>query len=277
MGLFSLTIDEFSYAQPDDPYLKKLVIRIVERLSGQPELKRMYLHHREHPVAGESFWDAVVRYLRLHLVYDRDCLAALPQEGPLVVVANHPFGVLDGIVACCLVARLRPDFRILTNDVLDRAPEIRPYLYPIDFSGTPKAMETNLRSRALARDYLNAGGCLILFPAGGISTATAPLGLWGKAVDAPWGGFTAGLIQQAKAAVVPFFFFGQNSRLFQIASHFSLTLRLALIFREVHKAIGGGIRLAIGRVIPYGELAGLDRKALIAELRARTYALEAAP
>lgn len=275
MGLFSLTIDEFSYAEPDDPYLKKLVIRVIERLSGQPVLKRMYLHHQEHPVAGESFWDAVVRYLRLHLVYDRERLAALPQEGPLVVVANHPFGVLDGIVACCLVSRVRPDFKILTNDVLDRAPEIRPYLYPIDFSGTEKALETNLRSRALARDYLGAGGCLILFPAGGISTSPATLGLWGKAVDAEWGGFTAGLIQQAKATVMPFFFFGQNSRVFQIASHISMTLRLALIFREVYNDIGGDIRLGIGRVIPYAELAGMGRKVLMGELRKRTYALEA--
>ena len=195
-----------------------------------------------------------------------------PHEGPLMVIANHPFGVLDGIVISYLMAKVRPDFKILTNAVLYRAPEVRPWLLPIDFASSREALETNLKSRALARDHLVAGGCLVVFPAGGISTSPKPL--YGRAVDADWGTFAAGMIHQAKSPVAPVFFHGQNSRLFQIASHLSMTLRLSLIFKEVHDRIGTDMPVRIGEVIPYAQLESMkDRKALMKLLRDRTYGL----
>jgi putative hemolysin len=95
------------------------------------------------------------------------------------------------------------------------------------------------------------------------------------AVVAEWKTFTAGLIVQAKAPVVPVYFAGQNSRLFQIASHISMTLRLSLFFKEVYDKIGSEIRVRIGRVIPFAELAAIDRKKLMEFLRTETYALAA--
>src|SRR6201986_3401372 len=89
-------IDTFSYADPSDPRLKRFFIRLVERITGQPYLKYLYEDNRAHPVPGEDFWDAAVRKLELHLKYNEDALAKWPRTGPLVVVANHPFGVLDG-------------------------------------------------------------------------------------------------------------------------------------------------------------------------------------
>ncbi|NWH08288.1 MAG: lysophospholipid acyltransferase family protein [Alphaproteobacteria bacterium] len=266
------TIDTFSYAAPGDPALKRLVIRLVERLTGQPHLKRMYLENQENPRAGETFWDAAVRHLRLHLHLSGETLDAWPRKGPLIVIANHPFGVLDGILISHLVHKVRPDFKILTNAVLNRAPEVRDWLLPIEFAETKEALAGNLKSRAAARDHLLAGGCVVVFPAGGISTSRHPL--YGKAVDADWGTFTAGLVHQAKADIAPVFFAGQNSRLFQIASHMSMTLRLSLIFKEVHDRIGSQMAIRIGRVIPYKDLAAIkDRKAMMRMLRHRTYAL----
>ncbi|HUJ02632.1 MAG TPA: lysophospholipid acyltransferase family protein [Rhizomicrobium sp.] len=265
-------VDTFSYAEPGDPWAKRLVIRAIERATGQPYLKWLYDQHRADPVPGESFWDSAVRRLELKIVCNEAALAALPKTGPLVIVANHPFGVLDGVVMGHLISRVRPDFRILTNRVLYRAEEIRSHLLPVDFAESEEALQTNLKSRAAAKHHLMNGGCLIVFPAGGVSTTPTP---WHRhAIDAEWKNLTARLISQAKAPVVPVYFAGQNSRMFQLASHVSMTLRLSLLFREVHRRIGSEVHVRIGDVIPYERLATIaDRQAFMNHLRQTTYAL----
>ena len=267
----STQIDSFSYATEDDPRLKRLLIRAVERMSGQPYLKSLYDEHRTNPNPGESFWAAAIRNLELTILCNEDALQRLPKTGPLVIVANHPFGVLDGLIISYLTSKVRDDFLVLTNSVLYQADEIRAHLLPIDFAETKEALGTNLKSRASAKAHLIKGGCLVIFPAGGASTAPKP---WSKrAVDPEWKNFTARLIIAAKAPVVPVYFAGQNSRLFQIASHISLTLRLSLFFKEVYDKIGSEIHVRIGEIIPYNNLTTLDRKDLMEHLRKATYAL----
>lgn len=265
-------VDEFSYAEPGDPRLKRLIIRLIERVSGQPYLKWLYESHRTNPVPGESFWDSAVRRLELKIVCNEAELAKWPQSGPLIVVSNHPFGVLDGIVISHLVSKVRKDFLVLTNAVLYRAEEIRPFLLPIDFAETEAALKTNLKSRAEARTHLSNGGCLVIFPAGGVSTTPT---VWHKrAIDAEWKAFTGRLITQAKAPVAPVFFAGQNSRVFQLASHISMTLRLSLLFKEVHDMIGSEIVVRVGEPVSFDHLpATTDRQAFMSHLREMTYAL----
>ena len=114
---------------------------------------------------------------------------------------------------------------------------------------------------------------MVVFPAGAISTTPDKLGLK-PAVDGRWQPFVSQLIQRSKATVVPIWFGGQNSRLFQIASHLSLTLRLSLIFHEVKTRIGATLPVAIGAPIPFASLTALkDRQAFADDLRARVYAL----
>jgi putative hemolysin len=265
-------VNTFSYAEPTDPRLKRFIIRMIERMTGQPYLKSLYDDRFARRLPGESFWDLAIRLLGLHVAVNEDALARVPKTGPLVVVANHPFGVLDGVIVCHLVNRVRGDFRILTNAVLNRADEVKEYLLPVDFSETDAALETNLKSRAAAKHLLMNGGCLIVFPAGGVSTTPS---VWHKrAVDAEWKNLTARLIAQGKADVVPVFFAGQNSRLFQLASHLSATLRLSLLFKEVRDSIGGEVMVRVGDVIPYASLAKIeDRQQLMNTLREATYAL----
>ena len=114
--------------------------------------------------------------------------------------------------------------------------------------------------------------CLVVFPAGGVSTTPT---IWHKrAIDAEWKNFTARLIGQAKAPVAPVYFAGQNSRLFQLASHVSMTLRLSLLFKEVHDRIGSEIHLRIGELVPYERLAGInDRQSVMDVLKNITYSL----
>ena len=263
----------FSYAERTDPPVKRGFIRLVEKATGQPTLKRLYLENQRRPRQAESFWQAAVRSLDLDVRYDAAALARLPRAGAAVFVANHPYGVLDGIVISWLIEKARPDFLVLTNAVLLRASEVRDFVLPVDFSESPDAIETNLKSRAAARAHLERGGAVVVFPAGGVSTAPDVLGRR-PAVDAPWRPFVAQLIQRARATVTPIYFGGQNSRLFQIASHLSLTLRLSLIFHEVKSRIGTVLPVAIGAPIPFAEIAHIkDRQKLADELMARTYAL----
>src|SRR5271157_5788800 len=263
----------FSYATASDPPIKRGLIRLVEKATGQPKLKRMYVQNQRFPRAGETFWQAAVRSLELDVRYDADALGSVPKTGPVVFVANHPYGVLDGIVMAWLASKVRSDFVVLTHVVLTRAPEAARFILPVDFSGSEEAERTNLASRAAARAQLERGGAVVVFPAGAVSTAPDKLGLK-PAVDARWQPFVSQLIQRAKAVVVPVWFGGQNSRLFQIASHLSYTLRISLIFHEVRARIGTSLPVVIGAPIRFAAIAGVkDRQALADDLRGRVYGL----
>ena len=265
----------FSYAEPTDPKLRQFAIRGIEQLTGQPHLRRIYNEYANNPDRDEDFISAAVRLLRLHVDHDRTQLENVPKSGPLVVVANHPFGVVDGVVIGHLISAVRRDYKIIAHGLLTRAPEAAERILPIDFSESEWALETNLRSRKQALSWLKDGHVLVVFPAGSVSTAKRP---FGKAHDERWKPFTAKLIHSARAPVLPLFFSGQNSRLFQIVSRFSQTLRISLLFNEVHNKIGATINVTIGDPIPY-ERSGMirDRQALIDHIQDLTYALAPYP
>jgi len=270
-------MEDFLFSNNDEIVspLKRALIGLVEKASGQAELKRIYADNLRFARAGESVWQAAVRGLTLDVRYDAAALARLPAAGPLVVVANHPFGAVDGIVAAWLTEKARQDFRVLANNVLTRAPELRAFVLPIDFSPTGQARRGNVASRAALRAHLEGGGAVVTFPAGIVSTSPDCLGRE-TAVDGRWGSFVGQLVHRARATVAPFWFGGQNSRLFQMVSHVSETLRLALFFHEVRARIGATVPVVIGEPILYEAVAAIkDRQALADELRARVYALAA--
>ena len=231
-------------------------------------------HNQRFPRLGESFWQAAVRSLELDVRYDADALSAIPRTGPVVFVANHPYGVLDGIVMAWLASKVRSDFVVLTHIVLTRAPEAARFHPAGRFLGNRRSRADQSRlAGGGARPAPTRGGAVVVFPAGAISTAPDKLGLK-PAVDGRWQPFVSQLIQCSQATVVPVWFGGQNSRLFQIASHLSLTLRLSLIFHEVKARIGARLPVVIGAPVPFASIAAIrDRQALADELRARVYAL----
>ena len=263
---------ELSYASYFDDPLKRRLIRTVERLSGQPKIKQLYAHYRDHLAQDVPFFEAAMRLLDLDVQFSASRLAEIPRTGPLVLVANHPFGVLDGLVICWLVSLRRMDFKVLTNSALDGVPEARPYILPVDFSGTREALAANVAMRKAALDHVKAGGCVIVFPGGGV--ATTPRLFDRTAVDDEWKPFTAKLITHSGAHVTPVYFEGQNSRLFQFASHVSLELRLALVFREVRRRMGTALPVVIGETLtPEAIKDAGKRKGLMEFLRAQTYGL----
>ena len=247
-----MRIDEFSYASPEDPLARELGIRCVELLTGQPYLKRLYREYQREALPDHQFFDQAVDRLQLQVNWHGTPFERIPADGPLIFVANHPYGVLDGIVICLLAARTRGDFKILINSVLCRAPELDDYVLPVDFEPTPEAIRTNLASRKTAREHLSEGGSLIVFPAGAVSTT--PKMFAREALDEDWAPLVGQLIRRTRASVVPVYFDGQNSRSFQMASHVSYALRVALIFREVRRRVGSKLDVVVGEPLDFFDL-----------------------
>jgi putative hemolysin len=268
---------DLSYASPCDNRLTRALIHVIEATTGQLELKRLYNTYQTELRGTVDFWEAAMGLMRLSVDYDPKKLDALPRTGPLVIVANHPFGLIDGLLIGHLANRVRRDFKVLTNSRLyPPDAEIRNYILPIDFDPTPTAQATNLESRAIARAHIKSGGCIIVFPAGGV--ATTPNFFARKAIDFEWRPFTARLVHDAKADVVPIFFPGQNSWMFQIASHIGITARMAYLLHEVANKIGGSFSAVIGDVLPYDSLSTMrDPRVLCRHLRDKTEALSAGP
>jgi putative hemolysin len=266
----------FSYAHPGQSLFRRTVIRTVEFLTGQPKLRRLYVDWvicDKRP--GEPVFDAALRKLSItpNIRSGAANLALVPETGGLLLVANHPFGVVDGLAIGHIGMRLRGNVRVLTNSLLCRVPEIDPHLLPVDFSGTPEARRLTSETRRRAAQLLAQGKVVAIFPAGGVSTANKPLA--GRAVDAPWHPFVARLATVPGVTTLPLNVSGQNSRLFQIASHLSYPLRVALIFHETRRRMARPVDIAVGAPISAEELAPLSRDEVAATLRRRTMALAA--
>ena len=167
-------------------------------------------------------------------------------------VANHPFGVVDGLALCDMAIKARGNFRILINAMLCKDKDLAPYFLPIDFKETKSAIKNNIRTKKMALECLKEDIPLLIFPSGYVSTADRK-GL-GKAMDAPWTTYAAKLIRDGKANVVPIYFHGQNSRIFHLASHIAEPLRMALLLNEARNKFGQPIHAEIGDTLIWKDL-----------------------
>ena len=260
----------FSYADPNDPIHRKALIRSIEFVSGQPYLYNIYREYQKNPDRWDSFWDGCVDLLQLDVDFDEEKIKKIPSEGPLMIVANHPFGVLDGLVICWLTSKIRSEFKVLTHSLLLRASETKDFLLPIDFSENKNAMVTNLETRKTARKILDGGGTIVVFPGGTVSTTKR---FYNKtALDPSWRNFTSRLIKRSKPTILPLHFTGQNSFLFQTASHLSETLRSSLLFHEVKRRVNTKVPVIIGDPISYSDIdENLSNTELSEYLRNVTY------
>ena len=253
-----------TYVHPDDSWPRAKLIRSFEALCGSERLDSVYRElKRDHPNPKDFFRAALGRArIETQLVPNR--LPEVPTGRPLVIVANHPFGIVDGLVLIELALALRGDFRLVLNALLCQDGDLLPHFLPVDFSETRDAQKVNIRTKRLALDALDQDVPLILFPGGGVATANR-LG-FGRLVEFPWTTFVAKLVLQAQADVLPVYFPGRNSRLFHIASHIGEPLRLALLIHETLRKFETTLRLEVGPLLPHEQLAGMNRRELTEHL-----------
>ncbi len=258
----------------DDPW-RRNAIRAVEWATGKlTVLRRVRAFERLAPVpVGQDFWRAALDTMGIPLLTPEAQRDLLPGMGPVIVVANHPHGLVDGMILAELIGCRRTDYRILTRSLLTGIDESAArYMIPVPFPHEPDAQARMLAMRRQALDHLAAGGVVALFPSGAVATSASA---FGPAVEGEWNAFTAKLIRTSGATVVPVFFPGANSRLYQIANRISPTLRQGLLLHEVVHAMGRPQAPVVGAPIPPAALAerSRDPRALMAWLRARTLML----
>ncbi len=262
----------FSYSSPDQRWRQRAVIRLIERLTGQPRLERLYRAWTESPFPGENIFSAAMRLLEIELDIEEAALAGIPRHGPVLFVANHPFGVIDGLAMGHIATQARPDTKIMTHSLLCQPQEARDYLLPVDFSGTEDGQRVTMSTRRVVQSWLMDGHAMAIFPGGNVATSQRPFK--GPALEAAWHPFIGKLARIPGLNIVPIYFHGQNSRLFHAASHMFYSLRVALLFRESMRRTGSRLKVSIGAPMTAEHFSRFsDRTELMREIRRQTLAL----
>ena len=263
-----------SYASSFDSGPRQTFIRTVEWLTGKLTILRMVRAYERAGLAkGQAFWGATLAAQGIRVTTPQAQIANIPRQGPVILVANHPHGMVDGMVLAELIGRRRLDYRILSRSLLTSLdPEATKFMIPVPFPHQPDAQARMIDMRRAAMDHLAQDGLVALFPSGVV--ANAP-GMFAPVEEAEWNVFTAKLIRTSQATVVPCFFPGANSRAYQIANRISPLLRQSLLLHEVVRTRNSDFAPVIGAPIPFEAMKDRmsDPRALMVWLRARTLAL----
>lgn len=250
-------------------------IRTIEWLTGKLTLLRLIRRfEREGVEEGQGFWPHALEVMGIELQTPAEEIARIPKTGPVVVVANHPHGLVDGMVLADMIGRVREDYKILTRSLLTGVPEIGKFMIPVAFPHEVDAVRMNLEMRKRSMAHLADGGVVVLFPSGVVASSET---MFGPAIEQEWNPFTAKMIQRSGATVVPIRFSGQNSRVYQIANQISTTLRQGLLLHEVVHALNKPQRPIVGEPIAAEDVERWadNPRGFMAWLRERTLALEA--
>ncbi|MEM6905441.1 MAG: lysophospholipid acyltransferase family protein [Pseudomonadota bacterium] len=250
------------------------MIRAMEWCTGKITLlRRIREFERIGPATGQAFWKQARGLMRIDLRTPTEEIARIPATGPVIVVANHPHGLVDGMMLAELIGEVRDDYKILTRSLLTGVDEVAQYMIPVPFPHEEDSFKKSLDMRKAAMQHLESGGVVVVFPSGSVAASET---MWGPAVEAEWNPFTAKLIQRSGAAVVPVKFPGQNSRWYQIANQISPTLRQGLLIHEVAHSFGKPQRPIIGEPVPAEVLKekGKSAREFMAWLREHTIGLK---
>ena len=258
----------------DDPWTAT-AIRVIEWFTGKITILRMVRkferQNGEH--RGQKFWKGALDVMGIDLTTPREQLVNIPKEGPVVVVANHPHGMVDAMILAELIGRVREDYRILTRSVLTGLDETATsFMIPVPFPHDPEAQRKMVEMRAQAMDYLKKGGVVALFPSGVVSSSDTA---FGPVIEREWNVFTAQLIRRSGARVVPIFFPGANSRWYQVANRVSAIWRQGLLLHEIVKSCNKPQSPVIGAPLTDEEMESLhsNPRGFMSWLRAHTLGL----
>lgn len=263
-----------SYAGTFRNPVKVNTIRAIEWATGKLTLLRKIRDfERAGAPIGQPFWPRALEAMGIEIQTPDAEVAQIPPTGPLVVVANHPHGLVDGMIMAELIGRVRTDYKILTRSLLTGIPEIAEFLIPVPFPHEDNSRELGLQMRSESMAHLKAGGVIVLFPAGKVASSET---WFGPAIEAEWNPFTAKMVMRSGATVLPIRFLGQNTRTYQIANKLSATLRQGLLLHEIRAALNKPQRPVIGAPILPAEIEGWagNPRGFLAWLRERTLTLQ---
>ena len=264
-----------TYSNTFESPIKRNTIRAIEWMTGKITIiRRIREFERRGPPTGQAFWRACLDVMGVDLLTPDAQLRQIPATGPVIMVANHPHGLVDGMILADMVGRIRNDYRILTRSLLTGIDEsAASYMIPVPFPHEADAQRKMLDMRAVAIDHLKRGGLIALFPSGVVATSQT---MFGPAIEAEWNVFTAKLIRTSGATVVPCYFAGANSRAYQIANRLSSTLRQGLLLHEIVHSLDKPQAPVVGTPVSPAEIAERsgDPRAFMAWLRDKTLALK---
>jgi len=242
---------------------------LVQRLLPIERIRELY-RRAQQPV-NRSLFENVLREMRVEYQIADSDLARIPATGPLLVTANHPFGVLDGAILGALLARVRPDVKTLSNFLLAGIPELHEHCIFVDPFENRRSAALNHDALRRAVAWLRAGGMLAMFPAGEVSHVDLRRM---EVADPDWSPAASRLVRIAGVDTLPIFFDGRNSLPFQAMGMLHPRVRTAWLLNEFLGQTGKRVEVRVGSVVPADVVghAGTDREAS-GYLRWRTYLL----
>ncbi len=264
---------KLSYANTFTNPFQRNTIKTLELLTGKLRLLRKVRQFEKMGIPfGQPFWSQALDLLGIELLTSEGEISRIPKKGPLVIVANHPHGLVDGMVLAELIGSVRTDYKILTRSLLTGVKQIDQFMIPVPFDHEENALQKSLEMRRFAMKHLENDGVLVLFPSGKVASSDT---IFGSVVEGEWSPFTAKLIQKSNADVLPIFFPGSNSRVYQIANQISATLRQGLLIYEVVHAMNKPQKPVVGNLIKQDEISSWrrDPRGFMRWLRDTTIAL----
>ena len=243
---------KLSYANTFTNPVQRNAIKTLELLTGKLRLLQKVRQFEKMGIpVGQPFWKQALDILGINLITKQSEITKIPKKGSLVITANHPHGLVDGMVLAELIGQVRTDYKILTRSLLTGVKQIDQFMIPVPFDHEENALKKSLAMRKNAMDHLEKGGAIVIFPSGKVASSES---MFGNVVEGDWNPFTAKLIQKSGANVLPIFFPGSNSRIYQIANQISATLRQGLLIYEVVHAMNKPQRPLVGSLIKQDEI-----------------------
>lgn len=245
---------------------------VIGKATGLSTMDRIY---RNLPAATSSmeFLDIVLDLFGITYAANPGGLLNIPKEGPAVIVANHPFGGLEGVILAHCLLQHRSDVKFMANYMLRRVPEIRDLFIGVDPFGGETSVAANMRPMRESLRWLKSGGLLVVFPAGEVSHLHLSRG---QVTDPAWRPVIAGLIRATGSSVIPLHFQGTNSLAFRLLGLVHPRVRTAMLAREFMNKENRRVEFTIGKTISPKRLQVFEDNAeLIRYLRLQTYSLAA--
>jgi putative hemolysin len=243
----------------------------VERLLAIDKINNIYFEACQID-DDRAFMDKCLDVMRVEYEVAEEDLARIPKTGRVVVVANHPFGGVEGIILASLLHTVRDDFKLMANFLLERVEGLRPWMIFVDPFDRAESARVNMKPLKECLRWLRDDHMMAVFPSGTVSHLSFRRG---GVVDPPWSPTIGRIVRSTESTVLPIFVQGSNGLLFQLAGMVHPRIRTALLPNEIANKKNKTIRIRIGHPIPFDTLKQYDDdQELMDYLRIRTYHLK---